>query len=516
MGLLELKTNLKSLKYQGIEKPLITKDINDPPKTGGISMQINHRIDDVARLGKLIVKKQGLKFLGNQALLAQTNIKQDIAAQKGKSAKEIAKAIGNRLKETVINTALATASIIAQAPLNGTGAHIPRGIKPVTHLKTGNQGGIATLAAPDGTIIPNGTPKDGLQSFIVDDNYQITNLGKTGDNKYNNGQKWISQFGAFQPSQANDYVNIQGSPTEIVKKGGVVGGAMTGTPTYKPLHDSELKDKETTTEISDNSRGKSNKDFSGVEKKLPQRLKSTPSAYKVSTEAPGADKSGGEWGSLTNPIATYNPGARRNIDSDGNISDFSDRPDPIQSIALDTAEITDKTKEDIIPFTFNVWSPNSYTGKFLYFRALLTSLSDNYSGNWNGNNFIGRGDSLYTYNNFERDISIAFKIAAFSKADLDPLYKKLNYLVGSTAPVYDSSKTFMKGTFVDLTIGDYIVKQSGFVQSIGLSWSTEYPWEVSNDDDMKRVPHILDVDVSFKPIHNFVPQLGQQFIYQDA
>ena len=136
--------------------------------------------------------------------------------------------------------------------------------------------------------------------------------------------------------------------------------------------------------------------------------------------------------------------------------------------------------------------------------------------NWNGNNFIGRGDTLYTYNNFERDISIGFKIAAYSKADIDPLYKKLNYLVGSTAPVYDGTKTFMKGSFVDLTIGDYIVKQSGFVQSINLSWSTEYPWEVSNEDDMKRVPHILDVDVQFKPIHNFVPQLGQQFIYQDA
>ena len=67
MGLLELKTNLKSLKYEGIEKPLITKDINNPPNTGGIAMQVNHRIDDVVRLGKLMTKKQGLKFLGNQA-----------------------------------------------------------------------------------------------------------------------------------------------------------------------------------------------------------------------------------------------------------------------------------------------------------------------------------------------------------------------------------------------------------------------------------------------------------------
>ena len=87
MGLLELKTNLKSLRYQGPEKPLITKDINDPPKTDSFSMQINHRLDDVVRLGKLLTKKQGLKFIGNQALLNLTNVKQDIEKVKTKVSK---------------------------------------------------------------------------------------------------------------------------------------------------------------------------------------------------------------------------------------------------------------------------------------------------------------------------------------------------------------------------------------------------------------------------------------------
>ena len=81
MGLIDLTTDLKSLnnKQTGDRPLLVSKDINDPPNTGGLAMQVNHRIDDLVRHTKLLARKPGLKFLGNQALLAQTNIKQDIA-----------------------------------------------------------------------------------------------------------------------------------------------------------------------------------------------------------------------------------------------------------------------------------------------------------------------------------------------------------------------------------------------------------------------------------------------------
>jgi hypothetical protein len=504
MGLLELKTNLKSLKYEGIEKPLITKDINNPPNTGGIAMQVNHRIDDVVRLGKLMTKKQGLKFLGNQALLAQTNIKQDIAAQKSKSAKAIAKAIGKRLKETAIDTVLGAASIIAQAPLNGTGGHIPRGFIPSTHLKSGNQGGIATLAAPDGTIIPNNGPNGPAEggSFQVSDDYQITDLGKTTENKYNSGEQWIKQFGKFQRAQKSDYVDIQGSPSNIVKGGGTVGINNTGDSIWSPLAKSELKDKESESPtITVNRLGKPSRSF----KQRPDEL---TKEKDIKEQTYLQQKFGKETTSIT---VKANDKAREKREEG-----LQDKADPIQSLALDTAEITSAAETDIIPFTFNVWTPGDAEGKFIYFRAFLDSFSDNFTGAWNSNKFIGRGDNLLTYGGFERGISFGFKVAAFSKADIKPLYEKLNHLVGSTAPSYSGEGTFMKGTFVSLTVGDYIVRQSGVIESIGLTWQTSYPWELTGDDDTKRVPHVLDVAVTFKPIHSFVPQVAGQFIYQDA
>jgi len=53
----------------------------------------------------------------------------------------------------------------------------------------------------------------------------------------------------------------------------------------------------------------------------------------------------------------------------------------------------------------------------------------------------------------------------------------------------------------EITIGDYLTRQKGFISNITLSWNTEYPWEINSDRLM--VPHVLDVSVAFTPIHDF-------------
>ena len=73
----------------------------------------------------------------------------------------------------------------------------------------------------------------------------------------------------------------------------------------------------------------------------------------------------------------------------------------------------------------------------------------------------------------------------------------------------------MAGTFVKLTLGDYLVRTPGFLGSVDFSWETSYPWEVTGTEDVlpgvavidiPKLPHVLDVSISFTPIHNFVPE----------
>ena len=92
-----------------------------------------------------------------------------------------------------------------------------------------------------------------------------------------------------------------------------------------------------------------------------------------------------------------------------------------------------------------------------------------------------------------------------------PLYRKLNYLVSQTAPDYKGTR--MRGTFVRLTIGAMIDRTPGFFTSINLKWNKAYPWDISlshlengeDKDGMQVMPHIMDVNCQFTPIHNFVP-----------
>ena len=185
--------------------------------------------------------------------------------------------------------------------------------------------------------------------------------------------------------------------------------------------------------------------------------------------------------------------------------------DYINKLAERASEDVEAKKAQIIPFEFKIIEPNK--DRFIYFRAFLDSLSDNYTGDWQGTKYVGRAEDVYNYTGFSRDVSFAFKIAALSKEELEPLYKKINLLAGTTAPTYDTNGSFMRGTLTRVTIGDYLKETNGFVSSVGLSWDVAYPWEIDlENEDILKVPHILNVDISFTPIHNFAPQTTSTYI----
>ena len=163
--------------------------------------------------------------------------------------------------------------------------------------------------------------------------------------------------------------------------------------------------------------------------------------------------------------------------------------------------------KDFIKFKIAlVDTSNPLNDEVLSFRAFLENMNDNYTGNWNSYTYNGRAEQFHTYSGFDRNMSFNFKVAPQSMIELKPLYRKLNYLVSSTAPEYVNRR--MRGRYVRLTIGDWCYEVPGFFPSIGLSWSSNYPWEMNpdNEDMLSQHPLILDVSCTFKPIHDFTPE----------
>jgi hypothetical protein len=62
--------------------------------------------------------------------------------------------------------------------------------------------------------------------------------------------------------------------------------------------------------------------------------------------------------------------------------------------------------------------------------------------------------------------------------------------------------------FMRLTVGHWCDRIPGVLNSVNLSWQKDYPWEVSRDEDVLILPHVLDVSVGFTPVHNFLPEKG--------
>lgn len=181
----------------------------------------------------------------------------------------------------------------------------------------------------------------------------------------------------------------------------------------------------------------------------------------------------------------------------------------------------DNGRIDLIPFWIRAICPGTsdlYGGTpsgangYLFFEANLDSYSDNYEASWEGTQYVGRADKFWNYSGFDRSISFSFKMVAHSKAHLKPIYNRLNGLLSMTAPTYGNNEhggSFMRGTLAEITIGDLLSKQLGFIKSVGLKWETDYMWET--DKSTILVPHVLGVSINFTPIHRFVPHTDLRY-----
>lgn len=181
------------------------------------------------------------------------------------------------------------------------------------------------------------------------------------------------------------------------------------------------------------------------------------------------------------------------------------------STAIDQINISNASdKNDYVKFQIAIINPTSPSSnlKSMQFRSFIDSVSDTYTSNWKEQSYLGRGEKFYKYSDFNREMSIAFKVVALSKAEMTPIYDKLNYLASSLAPSYTTSG-YMTGNVAKVTLGNYIKNQYGIIKNL----SYTFPEEATYDTAVE-LPIMIAVQMSFTPIHNFRPQPGKQFINQ--
>lgn len=176
-----------------------------------------------------------------------------------------------------------------------------------------------------------------------------------------------------------------------------------------------------------------------------------------------------------------------------------------------------KNPKDFIKFGFECMN-NDNPGEsiVLLFRAFLSNgFTDNNTAQLTPFRYFGRGEEFFTYGGFSRSIQFSFKIVAKSRVELKPLYEKLNTLISQVYPDY-SAKGVMRAPLIKLTIGDYLYRVPGLIDNITVTADNATPWEINLDkfDDVAQLPHVVDVQVSFKPIHSILPKRNANLITQ--
>jgi hypothetical protein len=214
----------------------------------------------------------------------------------------------------------------------------------------------------------------------------------------------------------------------------------------------------------------------------------------------------------------YTPWGNNQVDKRFYVSagSYKDKMNLLYPFAFknDTApwEIDADKTDDLIKFVFEAISnddPNYSTA--IFFRAFLTAgITDNNSATLNSFKYMGRGEDFFTYQGFSRTINFSFRVAAGSKDELRPLYNKVNALVSQVYPDYSPATGVMRSSIVRVTMGDYLYRVPGFLESVNITVDNNTPWEVnlekSQTGDIAQLPQVLDVAISFKPIMDILPR----------
>ena len=232
--LIELTTDLKSLKYNSGEKPYVVKDINNPVSTNGLVREVTARVDDLSRISQMLVGAPGVKYLAHEAMLQQIGVQSRI---KNSGDKPI-KAVLNEIGKTVVGTTKIVASTLAQVPANGTGTHFIKGFKTGTYLQPSKKN---TIISRVSSFLGNGGVEGApyaLKGAEVPGTVENSVFGKNFADRYEFEKDSKFSYEKTLDKELPNVTQTNHKETKEKVKGGMpigfLGTSQTGSSTYLP------------------------------------------------------------------------------------------------------------------------------------------------------------------------------------------------------------------------------------------------------------------------------------------
>ena len=173
---------------------------------------------------------------------------------------------------------------------------------------------------------------------------------------------------------------------------------------------------------------------------------------------------------------------------------------------------TEDKVDDFVKFMFH----DLNTNERFRFRAYIDNVSEDFNPDWQQVKILGRADSPYIYQGFERSLSVSFKAAALSRGDLMLMWDQLERLSKTTVPKYQNESR-MKGPLVKFTLGNWFINAPAFIRSLSYTVDNETPWEINlsnsgvygtgaTKDNVGELPMIVSVQVNLQIFGDVRPE----------
>ena len=150
----------------------------------------------------------------------------------------------------------------------------------------------------------------------------------------------------------------------------------------------------------------------------------------------------------------------------------------------------DMEKSDLIPF----WISGLNSSSPVFFRTLISGLTETVSPSWSGNKFVGNPYNYYTYGGVERSVSFNLKLYCMNQTELIKNWERVSFLTSKAYP--NIKNNLVNPPFIKFRLGDIYNNKTGFIESLSYTMPDNGVWETEIDGSL--LPKFIDVAITIK------------------
>ena len=154
---------------------------------------------------------------------------------------------------------------------------------------------------------------------------------------------------------------------------------------------------------------------------------------------------------------------------------------------------------DLIP----LWISGLDSSAPVFFRTIITGLTETVSPSWSSGKFVGNPYNYYTYDGVERNVSFNLSLYCMNQYELMKTWERVTYLTSKAYP--NIKDNLVNPPFIRFRLGDIYKNKTGFIESLSYTMPDNGNWETELDGSL--LPKYVDVSMTIK----FVEVPGSEY-----